>query len=281
MEREINYDLHGHTICSDGTFTVREFLERAKANGLKGVAITDHDTMSGIGEGREIAKEIGIDFISGIEFSCFIGDNEIHILGYFLDENMKEMKEKLTLLKEERDKRNRKILEKLEKVGLPLTMEEVEAEATGQIISKVHICNAMIKKGYIYTKSEGFRQYLGTNKVAHVQKGESNPMEMVKLIKRCGGVAVLAHPKLVSSSKERVLEILELLIEVGLDGIEAEYPAHSKEEREYFRKVANEKGLVITGGSDFHGGNREGIDLGAAGITENEFKIMKDILKED
>lgn len=269
------YDLHTHTIASDGTYTVRELLERAKGNGLKGVAITDHDTIDGLEEAEKVAKEIGIELIPGIEFSCNLGDNEIHILGYFVDYKNAKIIEELYNLDKIRKERNLKIIEKLKKYKLYITEEEIQEEATGNIVSKAHIANLLVKKGYVYTRRDAFKQYLGSTGVAYVKKENFKPEDAVKIIKENGGIAVVAHPKLISTNDNTVESIVENLKKIGLDGIEAEYSSFTLEDVIKYRKMAQKYDLIITGGSDFHGKNREGVDLGDQGITEEEYEILK------
>ncbi|MEG0068586.1 PHP domain-containing protein [Cetobacterium sp.] len=268
------YDLHIHTTYSDGTFTVKEIFERAKFLGMKGISISDHDTMEGIDEAKKIASELDLEFIPGIEFSCALDGLEIHILGYFLDKNCEELKAKLVELKKAREERNIKMIKKLNDRGLRITVEEVEKEATGTIVSRAHICNVMMNKGFVYSKGEAFKQYLGRKGVAYVEKGNSDPKEIIKLIKKCGGVSALAHPNLVSESREKVEKIIDILKESGLDGLEVEYSSYTSKERAYYRKLAMEKNLLMVGGSDFHGGNRVGIDIGYASISEEDVKEL-------
>lgn len=272
------YDLHTHTTYSDGTFTVEELLKRAKYIGLKGIAITDHDTMEGISEGKEIAHELDLKFIPGIEFSCSYQGYEIHILGYFLNDKSEKLASKLIELKKARKERNEKIIKKLNNLGLKITMEEIEKEATGTIVSRAHICNVMMNKGFVYSKGEAFKQYLGRNGVAYVEKGSSDPIEIIKLIKECRGISALAHPSLICDSRERTEKIIDILLEAGLDGLEVEYSSYTPKEIKYYRKLATEKGLLKVGGSDFHGGNRVGVDIAHASITEED---IKDLLERE
>ncbi|MGL5378313.1 MAG: PHP domain-containing protein [Cetobacterium sp.] len=270
------YDLHTHTTYSDGTFSVQELLNRAKSIGLSGISITDHDTMEGTSEAREIAKDLNLDFISGIEFSCFYNGDEIHILGYNLDETSEKLSQKLADLKKSREDRNIKIIRRLNNLGLKITIEEIEKEATGSIVSRAHICNVMLKKGYVYTKNEAFRQYLGSKGAAYIEKGGSNPIDIIKLIKECHGVSALAHPSLISDSKEKIEKIVDILKNEGLDGIEVEYSSYSEKDTKYFKTLAVEKKLLMVGGSDFHGGNRVGIDIAHTSISKED---IKDLLK--
>lgn len=272
------YDLHTHTTYSDGTYSVEELLKRAKYVGIKGIAITDHDTMEGVPEGKEIAQELGLKFIPGIEFSCSYQGYEIHILGYFLNEKSEELASKLIELKKSRKERNEKIVKKLNDLGLKITMEEIEKEATGTIVSRAHICNVMMNKGFVYSKGEAFKQYLGRKGIAYVEKGSSDPIEIIKLIKKCGGASALAHPSLICDSRERTEKILDILLEAGLDGLEVEYSSYTSKETKYYRELATKKGLLKVGGSDFHGGNRVGVDIAHATVSEED---IKDLLERE
>ena len=268
------YDLHIHTTYSDGTYSVEEILKKAKFLGLKGIAITDHDTMEGIDEGKEISKRLDIDFIPGIEFSCVYEGYEIHILGYFLDNKSEKLAKKLQELRVARELRNEKMIKKLNDRGLKITLDEVKEEATGTIVSRAHICNVMLNKGYVYSKGEAFKQYLGRKGVAYVEKESSDPIEIIKLIKECKGVSALAHPSLICNSREKVEKIIDILKQAGLDGLEARYSSYTIKEEIYYKKLATDKNLIKVGGSDFHGGNRLGVDIGQ---TSTPFEDVKEL----
>lgn len=273
------YDLHTHTKISDGTLSVKELLKKAKDIGLSGVAITDHDTMEGVPEALRESKKIGIEFIPGIEFSCNFNGDEIHILGFYLENNM-ELEKKLADLKISRYERNKKIIKKLQNLGLKIDLKEVEEEATGSIVSRAHICNVMLRKGYGHKKGEIFRQYLGSKGAAYVEKENSNPFEIVKLIKRSKGIAILAHPGLICESREKVEKLIDILKENGLDGIEAIYSNYSAEETSYYKNLAERKSLIISGGSDYHGGNRVEVELGQVYLNDDEMKKLKECKEE-
>lgn len=272
---EKKYDLHIHSLHSDGTFTVEEICKKAMENKLKGISITDHDSIENIDELIINSKKYGIEFIPGIEFSCDLFGYEVHILGYFnnIDEKIKE---RLLELSRNREERNIKIIEKLKKLGLKIEYRDVLEEKTGNIVSRTHIAKAIIKKGYCYTKEEVFKQYIGKNSIAYVESKNVNAIDIVKFIKERGGVSVLAHPKYIGKSDNDMEKVLKELIANGLDGLECEYGAFLKEERKKYSNIAKEYGLIITGGSDFHGANRADIDIGDGCISEVEFnKISK------
>ena len=272
MKKE--YDLHSHTSASDGTYTSKELIERAKNNGLKGIAITDHDTVDGLEEGKKEAEKLGIEFIPGIEFSCIYEEKDVHILGYFLDYKNEKLSEELEKLKKSREEGNREIIRKLNLYKVRITEEDILQEAKGNIVSKAHIANVMMAKGYSYTRGSAFKEYLGSTGVAYVKRKDFPPEKGIELVKMAGGIAILAHPKLISTNENFIEKLIIDLKNKGLDGIEVEYGSFTKEDMIKYSKLAKELNLLITGGSDFHGLNREGVDLGDGGInTENYLKL--------
>ena len=268
-------DLHMHSTASDGTLSPTELVEEAKRVGLKVMALTDHDTVDGIKEAKKRANELGIEFICGIEFSTEYNGGEVHILGYFLDENHPKLLELLDKLKRERVERTKKILKKLEKYKCFLTMEDLQKEVKGDLISRSHIANAMMAKGFVYSKAEAFKIYLRTGGLASEPKKELNALEAVKFIKDIGGVASLAHPKLTGLGDGTLEKLVILLKEQGLHALEVYYPEQSEKETENYKKLCNKHGLLYTGGSDFHGMNRPDTMLGVKGISQEELDVLK------
>lgn len=269
-------DLHMHSTASDGTLTPTELVQEAKRVGLKVMALTDHDTVDGIEEAKKKARELGIDFICGIEFSTEYNGIEIHILGYYLDEKNEKLLELLERLKRERVERTKKILKKLEKYKCYITMEDLQKEVKGDLISRSHIANAMMAKGFVYSKAEAFKIYLRTGGLASEPKKELNALEAVKFIKSIGGISSLAHPKLTGLSDGTLEKFVLLLKEEGLDALEVYYPEQSQRETDNYKKLCDKYNLLYTGGSDFHGMNRPETLLGVKGISENELKMLKD-----
>lgn len=272
-------DLHMHSTASDGTLTPTELVEEAKKSGLKIMALTDHDTVDGIKEARVKAQEKDIEFICGIEFSTEYNEREVHILGYFLDENNPKLLELLSKLKRERVERTEKILKKLEKYKCYITMEDLQREVKGDLISRAHIANAMMAKGFVYSKAEAFKIYLRTGGLASEPKKELNALEAVSFIKSIGGIASLAHPKLTGLSDGTLEKLVVLLKEQGLDALEVYYPEQTHRETETYKKLCDKYNLLYTGGSDFHGMNRPETLLGAKGINETELENLKNRLK--
>lgn len=269
-------DLHMHSKCSDGTLEPEELVQLAKKRGVQVIALTDHDSVDGLERAGKEAEKQGVILVNGIEFSTSYFGKEVHILGYFLDLTDEFFLGKLEELKIERGNRTVKILKKLSDRGLPLTMEEVLMEVTGPVVSRTHVANAMMKKGYVYTRSEAFRQYIGEGGSAYVAKTIISPNEAVRLIRKNGGIAAIAHPKLIGMGREKVLSLIDELIGDGLDALETYYPGYSNEDIKFYEGVCKEKGLLTTGGSDYHGLNREGVQIGDMNVPFEVYEDLKD-----
>lgn len=273
------YDLHLHTTASDGTVTPKELVKLSKEMGLKGIAITDHDTTDGIAEGITAAKEFGIELIPGIELSSSLNGNDVHILGYFINKEDPFLIEILQKINIKRDERNLRILKNLEKYKIKLTLNELKQEAKGKIISKLHIANVMVNKGIVYTKEEAFKSYLGKNGVVYEGHGSFSPHRAVEILVQNGAFVSLAHPNVYSKNINEVEKLLIELKEKGLKGIEAQYPTFSKEEKKQYLELAKKHNLLVTGGSDFHGSNKKHINLGVEGVSFSQMLLIKESLK--
>lgn len=269
-------DFHIHTLFSDGTFTPEEIAETAFKNGVKVFAITDHDSVDGIERGRAAALKEGLEFVSGIEFSTDFLGKEIHILGYFLNEKAPELLNLLEELRKERETRTAKIIKKLNELKIGITEEDVKKEVKSDLISRNHIASALLKKGFVKNRGEAFYRYLGSSGAAYIPKTSFSPEKAVTAIKKNGGIAVLAHPKLIPLGQGKFNEMLELLCSHGLDGIEAYYPGHEIKDINIFKRMASDRGMIVTGGSDFHGLNRDDIVIGGANVPMEVYKIMKE-----
>jgi predicted metal-dependent phosphoesterase TrpH len=269
-------DLHMHSTFSDGTLTPTELVKRAKENGVEVMAITDHDNVDGLLEGRKEANKVGITFINGIEVSANFKDKDIHILGYFLDLEDIEFLNWLEELQKKRYNRILKMLEKLNRLGIDISVEELKKEALGNVIGRPHIAKLIIKKGFATTMDEVFERYLGDGKPAYIPKIGVDMVEVVKILKKNGGIVSLAHPHLISHPDDTVVNIIDLLVENGLDGLELYYPNIDIRKKNKFLKIAKKRGLLLTGGSDFHGLNRVGIDIGVEEIPMYVYEKLSD-----
>lgn len=244
-------DLHTHTSYSDGTLSPEELIESAKAAGLNYIAVTDHDTVDGIINLYEagIYPSKDIKIIPGIEFSAHHDTQNIHILGYNIDIYNRELSDKLDEVVEARWARFSSIVEKLQKMGYDIKEADVlQVAESSTSISRSHIAQALVRKGAFSSVPEVFDAVLEKGKPAYVPHYHLEPVEIIDLIKRCGGTPVLAHPKLVYDD-----ELVEELLKSGIEGIEVYYPKHDEEDTKRYLAMAEKYHLLVTGGSDFHG----------------------------
>lgn len=255
-------DMHTHTTFSDGTYTPSELIDLAHKTGLKAIAITDHDTIDGIKFATQRAKDLNIELIQGIEFSCGYNSIEIHILGYFLDITNKPFLCLLDSLKKTRDKRNKELIQKLQSIGLKICLDDVACLCGGNLITKAHFAKALVQKGYAKTKKDAFNIYLGKNKPAYISRDLIDCKEAIKYIKNAGGKAVLAHPYIYKLSEKELDGLIKNLKENNIDGIECYYPSNTIKQTNHLLNLAKKYNLKITAGSDFHGANREEVTLG-------------------
>jgi predicted metal-dependent phosphoesterase TrpH len=255
-------DLHVHTTASDGSLTPREVVRRAKALGLKAIAVTDHDTVAGVEEALEEGILCGLEVIPGIEISVDVTGGTCHLLGYFIDYKDEDLLKRLLFIQRAREERNLKMLQKLKALGIDLTLEEVKAQAKDGQICRPHFALAMIKKGYVSSVDEAFERFLKKGGPAYVEKFRLSPEEAIRMILQSKGIPVLAHPFTLELEKEEFEIFLKELKQHGLKGIEAYYPDHNIEQTEFYERLGKKYGLLITGGTDFHGPPREEIELG-------------------
>lgn len=273
----VEVDLHVHTTASDGTLTPRQLLEEAARRGLKAVGITDHDTTSGLAEATKAAQAVGVEIVPGIELSTVWHDQEVHVLGYWLEYEQDWFQAVLQDLRQERVRRIEKMVKQLNNLGYHISLERVKEVAGGGAMGRPHVARVLMENGFVNNTGEAFRRLLAKGAPAYVPRQKLTPAESVRLIRRAKGVPVLAHPGLIGD--EHIVE--ELLIE-GLEGIEVYYPEHSANQQARFLESAERWHLVATGGSDFHGSDRASVgDLGSFGIscaTLIKLKKVKDII---
>lgn len=268
-------DLHIHTSCSDGTFSIKEILKEADKKKMKAIAITDHDTIDGLKLGLDVSKEYNIEFINGIEISCNLDHNEIHILGYFLNIEDSNFIEEIKYLQDERKRRNKKIIEKLEKNGIMIEIEELKKYAIGNILGRMHIARYLTDKKYVPSMVEAFSKYLGKDGLAYVEKEKFPPQKAVELIRKNGGLSSIAHPHLITNNENYLEKLILDLKNNGLGAIECYYSGYDKSDRKYYKRLAKKYSLLTTGGSDFHGENRIGIEIGSSGLEYEQFLEIK------
>jgi predicted metal-dependent phosphoesterase TrpH len=240
-------DLHIHTDHSDGRQSPRQAVDRALALGLKAIAITDHDTISGYLEAQTYAQGKEVEVIAGIELSATRTDEDIHILGYLFRPDCPRLGETLERFRQIRYDRGKKMLERLARLDVIIDYADVLAAAADAPVGRPHIADILVKAGYVTSYDEAFRKYLELGGPAYVPKAKLMPEEAVDLIHEAGGVAVMAHPALTGHD-----EIIDDMVAAGLDGIEIVHPTHSRSDRKRYRQLARRHGLFCTGGSDSH-----------------------------
>jgi len=253
------YDLHLHSTVSDGQFTPTELMHVVASLGLTVVSLSDHDRIEGLEEAAEAALQLGIGFIPGVELSVDCPKGEMHMLGYGISLTPSLLRY-LAEQQQSRDDRNHRILQLLRSVGLDITYEDVHNEALvnhtpGEqpSIGRPHFALALLRKGYVATVEEAFVLYLGNGKVAYADRERTLPETAIQVIHEAGGAAVLAHPVLLHLNDDELFSELKRLSALGLDGLEAFHSDHTASQQKTYSEYAAELGLLLTGGSDYHG----------------------------
>jgi 3',5'-nucleoside bisphosphate phosphatase len=255
-------DLHAHTLYSDGSASPAQLVALAHSRGARAIAITDHDTVAGLAEGRAAADELGIEFVNGIEISAEYSPGTMHILGYFVNADSRPLAVKLDELRNARNNRNPRIAARLQALGLDINYEDVARLAGNEVVGRPHFARLMVERGYARSIQDAFDRYLAKGAAAYVEKARLSPAESIALIHEAGGAAVLAHPyQLRLPSIEEVERLIVELAAMGLDGIEAIYSRHSPVERDVYARMAARHGLLVTGGSDYHGTYKPDISI--------------------
>lgn len=261
MSLSSEIDLHIHSTFSDGVLRPSEIVDLASRQGVAAIAITDHDTAAGTAEAVKRGGELGLEVLAGIEISSWHGDTSMHILGYCFDHEDKEFSSRLQLLQDGRQIRNARIIENLNKLGIRVdTSELLQYSEYGQT-GRPHIAKLLVDKGVTRTIDLAFKHYLGRGAAAYAERFRFSARDAIAMIRGAGGIAVLAHPASLDSTLRSIPGLLRELCSVGLDGVEVYYPAHSRKTVKALLKMADEFGLLITGGSDFHGMERTGHNL--------------------
>lgn len=267
-------DLHIHTTASDGLMNPEQVVRWASVKRLAAIGITDHDTIKGIEPAKKAAVKYGIEIVPGIELSTIFEDEEIHILGYYIDYKAPWFIDTLEKLQNSRYERAEKIVDKLHDMGMDITLEQVKEIADDGAMGRPHIARAMIDKGYISNIREAFSEYIGKDRPAYVERYKLSTAETIDIIEQLGGISVLAHPGLIKN-KSNIGKIIDL----GIDGIEVYHTKHDDETVKNALTIANSRRLLITGGSDCHGIklNDEPI-LGNCSIDYKYVQYLKDFL---
>jgi 3',5'-nucleoside bisphosphate phosphatase len=242
-------DLHSHTTASDGQLTPRELVREAARRGVRVLAVTDHDSTDGLAAAMDEAeRHRPLQIVPGIEINCDVEGAEIHVLGYGMDYEAPWFQTFCRAQREERRIRVHRMAEQLAALGMPIEPEEVFALVREGSAGRPHVAQVMVRRGYVKTVREAFDRFLGSGKPGHVPRRKLSPEDAVRLIRRAGGVPVFAHPGLAARD-----ELIPGLIAAGLMGIECYYNEHSPAQTAGYREICRDRGLVATGGSDFHG----------------------------
>ena len=262
---EAGIDLHAHTTASDGSLSPTELVRKARETGLTALAVTDHDTLGGLAEAQEAARREGLELVPGVELSVEDEGGRFHLLGYGFDPENAALGRTLAQIRKSRAARNEQMAQKMAALGLPVTMDDVRAEAgeEAEVIARPHFARALMKKGVVSSVKEAFDRYLSTGKPLYLPKEVLTPRDAIALLHDAGGVAVMAHPGLVPLNASALAErIGSLAQDAGLDGLEAYYSQHSFADTQRFLDLAARNGLLVTGGSDFHGTAKPQVPLG-------------------
>jgi predicted metal-dependent phosphoesterase TrpH len=240
-------ELHCHSIHSDGELPPSELLARALALGITSLALTDHDTVAGVAELLEAARETPLRIVPGVELSCHYEGKEVHLLGYFFDHQNSELLELLQRMQQERRGRVRDILGKLAALGLHLSYEEVQAQSSGGTLGRPHVARALVAKGLVSSMDLAFDLYLGNRAPAYVGRSLLSLPEGIEALRWAGGCAVLAHPGLLGD-----WALVERILQLPLSGVEVWHPSHNKASRKRAKRLGGRYQKVLSGGSDFH-----------------------------
>ncbi len=274
MIKEKWVDLHVHTNHSDGLFTPKQVVQKAMEKGLVAVGITDHDTISGIPEALEASENNGIEVIAGVELSSQYEGRDIHILGYYFDVDNPQLLEYLNRFRQERFQRAKKMVKNLNDLGVHISMEEVEAKSGGTSIGRPHLAEVLMEKGFVETFQEAFQRYLGYGSKAYEEKYKIDPGKAIALISEANGLSFLAHPGYSVSN-----ELIFHFIKAGLDGIEIVHPNIPENRTQQLQQFVQIYNLLVSGGSDCHGGRSGYIYLGDYNIPYACLEDMKKVLK--
>lgn len=262
-------DLHVHSTASDGTLTPAEVVALADTLGLPAIALTDHDTVEGIPAALAAAQGKRLMVIPGVELSAGIGERSVHILGYHINHSDRMLLTRLIELRAVRLSRAEQIVHALRADGIMIELEDVLRVADGGAIGRAHIAQLLVESGHAESVSHAFKTLLGREAPYYVPKPVSTPEAVIQWIQDAGGVAVLAHPGL-SGADELVPE----LVDSGIVGIEAYHGAHDADARQRYERLAVRYGLIVTGGSDYHGDQHEGEGLGSANVPDGVVEAL-------
>ena len=256
-------DLHVHSLKSDGSLTPSELVDKALSLNLRAFALTDHDCTDGLPEAMEYAKDKDVEVIPGIELSTGYNGKDVHIVGLDIDYKNESLQKWLTDFRASRDLRNQKMCDKLRsEAGIDISYETLKATDPGAVITRSHYAKFLFAHGYVKSIREAFDSYIDDHARYYVPREKIDPREAVKVILLSGGIPVLAHPVLYHLTKKQLSELVSMLKEAGLIGIEAIYSTYTPSDEREIKALAKEYDLAISGGSDYHGVVKPGLEMG-------------------
>lgn len=257
-----NIDLHTHSNKSDGSLSPTALIDEAKSIGLSAIALTDHDTIDGLEEAINRGNEIGVRVVPGVELSTEYMGRDVHIVGLFIDYKNETFLNHLKNFVDSRELRNKKMCDKLTEAGIPVIYEELIEMFGDSVLTRAHYARYMLSKGYIKSLPEAFERYIGDHSPYYIPREKVTPKQGVELILNAGGVPILAHPILYRLGKDALETLVKDLKEYGLVGIEAIYSTYTNADERTIRNLASKYNLLISGGSDYHGEAKPGLNLG-------------------
>ncbi len=269
-------DLHIHTNASDGLLSPEDAVKIAKECGLSAISITDHDAIGGFVEAEEMATDLGIELVSGVELSVAYKGDDFHLLAYLIDYQNPEFQKKINTFRDERFVRGEKMVEKLNELGIDLRLDTVKAIAGDGSVGRPHLADALLKEEFVHTYDEAFARYLGYHAPAYVAKKYLTPQEAIDLIHLVRGVAVFAHPG-TCRSQDAIYDFLDM----GLDGIEAYHSQHDRNMTTHYINLAKKLGLIYTGGSDCHGRRKGKVLVGTVKVPYRCLEMLRKVKEEN
>ncbi len=274
-------DLHSHTYFSDGTSSPEELIADAVSAKLEALSITDHDTFEGYEAAVPIAESAGVRLIRGIELSTRYNGTSVHLLGYFIErEPAQEFISWLFQMQQTRRDRNQKLIDKLREYGIEMTLEEVERKGRS-LTGRPHFARVMVEKGYVPDMETAFREYLDESARAYVERQDPQLSQAIERLRQAGGVPSIAHPvRIFRNDYAKVEALIREMIPHGLMAVEAYHSDHKAGDVAHYLELASRYGLAVTGGSDFHGGNKPRIRLGTGygGNLCIPCQVLKDLM---
>ena len=269
-------DLHLHTTASDGTDTPAQLVEKAAALGLAAIAVTDHDTVAGLPEAAQAGTRYGVEVIAGIELSTDYRDNNVHVLGYFLDPDAAALRSALDWARREFAERNAKMIAMLASDGFDISLEALEAEYPGAVLARPHMAEHLVKKGYADSIEDAFDRYLGVGRKYFLPRRRIPLAEAIAAIRASGGLASLAHPLQYGYPPDEVTTMIACARDGGVGALECIYSGYTSEQMRWLLDRAAEYGLAVSGGSDCHGARKRHISLGCG---TGELAIPYEVLR--